>query len=186
MDVKERMGVAVKDYILNKEDVVKFIMGFYKKINNGRDISRIKLQKSLYFLYAYWIKFYHEISHEGNELYDLLDPNHTDKLFDSTFAAWSYGPVDTGVYANHKYGKLEPFTDTEISNYLTSLRSDYPLIEQYLVPMTKRIFNTSDFSLVDLSHKDKAWKLNYDQEHPMNSGVMTHEQIKDDYLNGNG
>lgn len=114
---------------------------------NKIQITPIKLQKSLYFLYAMWAGFANQKNGE------VQVPQSDVELFDADFTAWAFGPVDVEVYEDFKV--LQKVNNTQhralLKKQATTLQLDF--IEQTL----PRILNTSDFGLVDLSHRDKCW-----------------------------
>lgn len=163
-------------YLIDKDTLVRYLLTTHEELFQS-EISRIKLQKSLYFLYAYWIRTLNDSKQGENELTDLTN-GLSDKLFKSNFRAWSYGPVDIDVYNAHKTNELKPLSTNDYMKFITELTSENLMITQFLVPMTRRILNTSDFALVDLSHRDTAWlnnKSNYPNSH------ISHEDIVKDY-----
>ncbi|WZU02712.1 hypothetical protein MGH68_07395 [Erysipelothrix sp. D19-032] len=94
------------------------------------------------------------------------------------FEAWAYGPVDVDVYKKHKRNELVAFTQEESNEFL---RENNPVVNSYLHSMTRKIFNSSDFGLVDLSHRDKVWSDKYDPSVPYNDEVITAEEIVNEY-----
>ena len=80
-----------------------------------------------------------------------------DFLFEPNFEAWAYGPVDPEVY--QEYRRDNSFDAAKADAFEESLDD---LLKAFLEDYTERIFNTSDFTLVDLSHRDKCWKNRYD------------------------
>ena len=155
--------------INNKHDLVKYLISCHKK--RGFDISRIKLQKALYFLYAFY----------GANIRILNLDNDAEKkdeeLFNADFEAWAYGPVDRNVYFKFKEDKYD-ISQFNSEAFLEEL-DDYT--RGYLLDMTDRVFNTSDFSLVELSHEDLCWKSHFDRENPQNSDKIPNDEIISEY-----
>ncbi len=141
--------------LLNKEDLACYIINKYKNEHN-KEISPIKLQKSLYFLFAMWGGKIADAQCEGNE--DTEDDETFSKydkyLFDASFEAWRYGPVDREIYNKFKNGELK--CSDGINNLFDS--PELGLVKGYIDDILTKIFNTNDFSLVDLSHEDRCWK----------------------------
>lgn len=141
--------------LLNKKDLACYIIERYNKDYN-KEISPIKLQKSLYFLFAMWGGKIADAQREGDE--DTEDDetfsSYDKYLFDASFEAWRYGPVDREIYNMFKNGELK------CSNSLEKMfdSSKLELVKGYIDDILTKIFNTNDFSLVDLSHEDKCWK----------------------------
>lgn len=169
------------DTLINKDKLIGYLE--YLHINKfDKPISRIKLQKALYFLYAYWIKTLTIANSTENEIKDLVS-GLSDHLFDAKFEAWAYGPVDREVYGNHKNNNISPLTDKEVTIFNNDISEKSTYLQEYLDSMIQRIFNTSDFGLVDLSHKDSSWKNNYKgpNHNPFDKSDMSHEDIAKDY-----
>lgn len=162
--------------ILNKRDLVNYIIKKHKdKI--GRHITPIKLQKGLYFLYAFWGgKIRSQKSNViGEECLEMTEQeiNLSDKLFEADFEAWAYGPVDREIYVLYKN-----MSDTEKDSINTnSLKADL-IVTSYIDDLLERIFASSDFGLVDLSHEDSCWKDVFDPQH---KNKMNNEAILNEY-----
>ena len=92
-------------YIVDKEGLYNYLLNSYKS-KYGKDISPIKLQKGLYFLFAFWAQKISQIkkSKECNEGYEIYG-NYSEYLFDADFQAWAYGPVDHDIYSKYKSNK---------------------------------------------------------------------------------
>ncbi len=73
----------------------------YEKNIKQREISPIKLQKSLYFLFAYWGKFIKE-NKENPESVEVDYSHYSEYLFSSRIEAWTYGPVIPDVFIAQK------------------------------------------------------------------------------------
>lgn len=143
--------------LLNKIDLACYIANKYYK-EYSEEISPIKLQKSLYFLFAMWGGKVADAQLEGNE--DTEDDETFSKyekyLFDASFQAWRYGPVDKEIYDLFKNKKLDYMNTSDVFDLLDV---DYKaILKGYIDNLLNQIFNTNDFSLVDLSHEDKCWK----------------------------
>ena len=158
---------------LEKLDVVKFLMAHHK-MKYKRDISPIKLQKGLYFLYAFYIKYRNAVETECDDSVINSAPN---TLFDANFEAWSYGPVDPEIYVQFKTNKIniEGFNSVQ---YLSSLSKKNSFMSEFLEGLTQQIFNSGDFGLVELSHRDACWK-----EHSADRSSITEAEIIDEYSN---
>ena len=171
------------DNIVDKDKLVRFLA--YKHEEDYKfPISRIKLQKSLYFLYTHWIKVLSNIKNSNTELTDLVT-DLPDKFFEANFEAWSYGPVDPAVYRLHRLEKIEPFSDDEAVDFLFGILETSEIAFQFLNNMVERIFKSSDFGLVHLSHEDNAWKKNFEGNNIsfQNNKPISHEDILSDYEN---
>lgn len=154
--------------ITTAEKLASYIKAkFYSKYK--REISPLKLQKSLYFCFAYWGGFIRKgkNSHEMSE----IDVNDYDEiLFDDTIEAWVYGPVIRNVYMKQK----------EIQKDFNSPFED-EFIKQFIDGILDEILSISDFSLVEESHKDDCWKNNFDFNEQMHSNEIPKEEIINEY-----
>lgn len=173
------------NYEFEKNDIVNYIIWKYQNDFNNQ-ISPIKLQKSLYFLYVWWIeKVYQdklknelEDSEVDDYFYSQIDMSKCKEyLFQSNFEAWQYGPVDPKIYRTYKYGDD---MDNELtpSNLDVSNKENGQVIINFIDNALDKIFNTNDFTLVDLSHEDDCWNKAYrnDKNH-----TMYEEDIKNEY-----
>lgn len=132
-----------------KDDLVLHI---YKRLDNP---TTLKVQKSLYFLWAYYSSSYGNI--DKSEETDLSQATYPTSLFKPDFEALKYGPVDTEVLAKQRNGyysenkwKEHPaktVEELEVITYINNLLGD--------------IDDISDFGLIALAQKDKAWQNAY-------------------------
>src|SRR5699024_5614227 len=103
------------------------------------ELTPIKLQKGLYFLYAYYGATYGETKmSEG-----VLEEDFTSfpkRLFDEDFEAWTYGPVIRGVWQKQKTGYYKGETPK-----LTGVKKEIIL---FINELFDQIYSVSDFSLV--------------------------------------
>ena len=85
--------------IFKAKDFACYIKDRYYKYTDGtKEISPIKLQKALYFCFAYWGGFVNK-----GKIDNQLPKETRNTLFDDKFEAWAYGPVVPSVYFNEKY-----------------------------------------------------------------------------------
>ena len=87
-----------------KDDLVNYVINQYKQ-KTSVNISPLKLQKSLYLLFAIWggnAAIINEDIDKGKGTIELTDKVPT-LLFDAKFEAWKYGPVDIEVYTRYNY-----------------------------------------------------------------------------------
>lgn len=125
-------------YFNDVDNLVEHILYEFPKI------TPLKLQKSLYTLFAFYIVAIRS-GRETNE--DIPD-----RLFKADFEAWTSGPVIRDVYQKVKdnsyqaraYSFRVKALDLEIRNFIDGLVS--------------QIMRKSDFALMTRSHEDKSWK----------------------------
>jgi uncharacterized phage-associated protein len=120
------------------------------------EISSIRLQKSLYFLFCYYGAFYtHETiigECEGMQSYPEF-------LFDAEFEAWKFGPVIRDVHQKSQQGFYNNLLENERANKIISETNleIYTFIED----LTNQLNEISDFMLVERVHMDEVWRHAY-------------------------
>lgn len=154
------------------ENVDELVAYLYTKVDS---LSPLKLQKGLYFLYAYYSAMYDKVVEgEGEIDYDLPK-----ELFPATFEAWNYGPVIREVYQNRKDGEIKyknlakQFNEQE--KFVTDSAKE---VKSFIDDLFAQIYKASDFSLVDRSHADKAWE---DAFNKGKSTIISNESIINEY-----
>lgn len=80
-----------------KNKLVKYL---YSKLDNP---TQIKVQKTLYLLYAFYGATYGRLASNTEET-EFEDQNYPKELFPAKFEAWRYGPVEADVYRDEKSG----------------------------------------------------------------------------------
>lgn len=160
--IKNRKVVRIdeKTYTLGRHELVEYIsLKYREKFNN--EVTPLKLQKSLYFLFGYWVieqKIKDNLETTGIENY----------LFKSNFQAWQYGPVDIDIYHNKTLEEINP----EIN----------PEIQIFLDEKLDKLFHVTDFTLVNLSHTHDCWKDNYDENDYFHNVEISEESIEKTFL----
>lgn len=139
-----------KDYVFeNTDDLVNYL---YYLLDNP---SQIKIQKTIYLLYAFYGASYGSIQNEKDE--EFLG-NYPKELFNAKFEAWRYGPVENSVYGKQKNGCYHPVKIIDIDSEE----------EQNIINFIHNICNQTngmdDFSLVDRTHQDNCWLDVYQEE----------------------
>ena len=159
---------------LEKKDVVDYVL-FKHKAEKREDISPLKLQKTLYLLYAMWggnALLINSDIEKGDKTIELTEKLPVD-LFEPNFEAWKYGPVDPEVYHNFKsnrYQGEDNITNKNRDNLLDTVIS-------FIDSILKQVFEINDFSLVALSHEDRSWKDAYESP----DKKMAKDNILDEY-----
>lgn len=163
--------------IFDKHKLARYIITKHKE-KQGCDISPLKLQKTLYMIYAMWsgnAAVINEDIDDGNiELTDKLP----EELFKANFEAWKYGPVDIDVYREFKDGKyivnLKNIEDAFIDDAGDlECKED---IKKFANSIMDHCFNINDFSLVTVA-QDGAWEKAYDK----NDKIISKEDIRTEY-----
>ena len=121
----------------------------------------LKLQKALYFLWAYYSAMYGDMD------------EYPSKLFKADFEAWRYGPVISDVYKNYKQNKYEKLVNT--FHPKNGIEQD---VQQFMDEMIKQFNEISVFGLVNRSHEDHSWRDAYSEgsfHAPMDNDTITEE-----------
>lgn len=144
-------------YMIRKENLASYMINKYKA-EYSDDITPIKLQKGLYFLFAFWGGMIRKA--KNNKVNAELDVSKYDEyLFEPNFEAWTYGPVDVDIYKEFKYENEKFQNDGESTYRLDCDR----FTKDYIDNLLDRIFIANDFGLIDLSHEDNSWKSVYSE-----------------------
>ncbi|MGV7114647.1 Panacea domain-containing protein [Paenibacillus kyungheensis] len=136
------------------------------------DISPLKLQKSLYFLFGYYGAIYGQSEDEGTF---EGSSDYENRLFNANFEAWQYGPVIRNVYSNNKAGNY-PTSNQKSAIEKVVQKNE---IRMFIDELFEQINSVSDFTLVDRSHQDDVWKEAYKKGQ---STPMDHEAIIAEYV----
>ena len=145
----------------------------YDKNTSKREISPIKLQKSLYFLFAYWGQYIKK-NKENKDSVEVDYSNYSENLFNDRIEAWTYGPVIPEVFVAEKSGFLEE----NIEDYL----EDDIVKKEFIDNLLYQLFEIDDFGLVRLSHEDECWKRNYVETDERHNREIPKEEIIDEYF----
>ena len=167
--------------IANLEDteaikLAKYIYGKYLNYDKNtarRIISPIKLQKSLYFLFAYWGSFIRMNKENADSVevnYSIYDEN----LFDDKIEAWTYGPVIPSVFSAEKNGVLEEAENKYLEDDIVK--------KEFVDNLLDQLFEIDDFGLVRLSHEDECWKRNYVETYEKHNREIPKEEIISEYF----
>lgn len=125
--------------------------------------STIRAHKTIYLLFAIYAG-------------DLgIHEENPDYLFKEDFEAWLHGPVLRSLYLDSIEGEV---TGVEWVPNTVGGEDFCDYIDSILYEINK----LDDFQLVDRTHEDNAWLNAYiDSENPHNIGIMSKEDIRDDY-----
>lgn len=132
------------------------------------EIGPLKLQKGLYFLFAFYINTY---SVEPQT--DLIESENIfpKYLFQADFEAWNYGPVIRDVYLKFK---KKQYTPRQYQFYDKDKE-----IDLFIKDAMRMIVEKSDFALVDRIQEDIAWQKAYRNK---NSNIINIKDIEAEYL----
>nr|DAG39798.1 MAG TPA: hypothetical protein [Caudoviricetes sp.] len=156
--------------VLNVKELAAYIQKKYQ-LEKQKQISPIKLQKSLYFLFAYWggivrKSILYPLSVEENfSSYD-------EYLYDSAIEAWVYGPVVPEVYHENNINNF----------YNPNIFYGKEKIKEFIDGLLNELFEVSDFTLVEISHSDEAWKKNFNHSSQFHNNEIPKEDIVEEYV----
>ena len=146
------------------QSLAKYVSDKYQK-DYSEKISSIKLQKSLYFLFAYWGGFVRKGKNKQTELQTSLN----EYLFDNKIEAWTYGPVVPDVYHLNDNFKETPIFNPERT------------VKEFIDGLCDDMFKVSDFKLVEIAHNDECWKRNYKDTDKTHKREIPKEEIIKEY-----
>lgn len=173
MNIKEEPSEAIKLALYIRKRYLE-----YKGNVNKRIISPIKMQKSLYFLFAYWGQFIRA----NKENTDSVEIDYSDKydeyLYEDRIEAWTYGPVVPTVFLADKDGILEYLEQKYDGSYLNEEIEKKEFIDNLL----DQLFEIDDFGLVRISHEDECWKKYYIETDEKHNREIPKEEIIDEYV----
>ena len=156
--------------IFNVKELAAYIQKKYEE-SKQMQISPIKLQKSLYFLFAYWGGIVRK-----SVIYPLSVEENFSKydeyLFNEDIEAWVYGPVIPDVYHETNINKF----------YNKNLFDGKEKIKEFIDGLLEELFSVSDFTLVEISHKDNAWIRNFSHSSQFHNNKIPKEDIIEEYV----
>lgn len=141
------------------------------------DISPLRLQKTIYFLFAFYGRIFGKLHVDNEKEEDGIfegsdDDSYPKYLFEEDFEAWKFGPVLRTVYAENKQNRIEP-EEWKPKDY-----KEEQVLEMFEEAI-EAINNLGDFELVERTHEDVAWK---NALKPTGApGRMDKEEIINDY-----
>lgn len=164
-----------------KETVYYFItfaeyLAIRYKEQYNEDISIIKMNKVLYFCFAYWGAYVRT----GKNNIDNIEVDgleeYSEYLFDTEFKAGVYGPYMKNLSKiNNKYF-IQYEKEKELHNFI--VKNQYGgNVYKFLDPLIIDLFNANEFDLMDISKKDEEYKRARDNNH----GIMDNDKIIDEY-----
>lgn len=162
----------LKEGIFNALDLAGYL-NYLHNIKYSRNISPLKLQKSLFFLFGEWGAFVSKSRENGaGDGEQLL--HFQNYLFNENIEAWVYGPVVREVFEKFDNNIIneEQFLDTENKKY----------IGQFIRDLASELFEISDFKLVELTHQMSCWKNNFDEKETTHNTVINKEDIINEFL----
>lgn len=132
----------------NKTDLVNHL---FAKLEQP---SSIKIQKTLYLLFAFYGATYGQLKATSSELETVNYPAY---LFKPHFEAWQYGPVDLDVHGAI-YQKVYEGLELKDEAFDKALEpSEVRNIRLFIDDIIQQTNDTDDFTLIGRVCKDDAW-----------------------------
>lgn len=154
--------------IFDARELANYIIDYYE-INFKEEISPLKLQKTLYFCFAYWGGFMRK-SNGYNENKEIqLD--YDEWLFPNVIEAWVYGPVVPDVYHERNLKDYKKDNLFDGKKYL----------KEYIDNVLNDVLPSNDFKLVEISHEDECWKKHFKKKNMFHNIEIPKEDIIKEY-----
>ena len=157
------------DGLFDAMDFASYIKYKYNELNPSRNISPLKMQKSLYFCFAYWGAFARKGNSSKNEVKESFD----EYLFPNDIEAWVYGPVVPDVYK-----KFDKIKDCNPDN----LFEDKEYVRTFIDGVLDDVLHASDFRLVNISHEDSCWKRHFHENSINHNEEIPKDEIIEEYV----
>lgn len=154
--------------IFNVKELAAYVSKKYFE-RYAHSISPVRLQKTLYFLFAYWGGFVRKGKMQQEQEIDVSE--FSEVLFDEKIEAWVYGPVIPDVYFEQN---IESYSNE-------SMFDNKKMIKDFIDNVIEETFEINDFKLVDISHSDDAWIKNFDYEEQFHNNQIDKEDIIREY-----
>lgn len=155
--------------IFSARELASYINYKYMQLPNRLNkISPLKLQKSLYFCFAYWGGF---VRKSNNSKSELNLEHYSEYLFDDKIEAWVYGPVIPNVYYLSKLDDCNPEKLFEGKEY----------VREFIDGILNDVLKLGDFRLVEISHNDDCWKRNFRKSEIIHNNEIPKEEIIKEY-----
>lgn len=167
-DILKSRGMDMEKGILDARTLACYIKNYYLS-KFKREISPLKLQKALYFCFAYWGGF----MRKSNKFKDSkeIQLDYSEYLFDNVIEAWVYGPVVPDVYHEKDLTKFED----------KNLFAGKEYLQEYIDNVLDDILSVNDFKLVEISHEDECWKKHFKKKNIFHNAEIPKEDIIAEY-----
>ena len=152
-------------------DINSFVLYIADKHNKDYHsmISLIKLQKSLYFCFAYWGGFILNSKKSESML------NFSPYLFHANFQAWGLGPVISEIVKKYNAKEYDNISLTQ--DDIERIFNNNKILKETIISLLNDIFQISDFKLVNIAY-DNTWKSHYEG---VKNKIMPADEIIKEY-----
>lgn len=142
------------------------------RVETGKEISPVRMQKTLYFCFAYWGGFVRKGKKYQDKDRQEIDVSGFDEiLFNDRIEAWVYGPVIPSVYHDSNVQ----------NNYSDDYLNDNPTVKEFIDGIIRETLDINDFKLVDISHSDSSWIRHFDYNADFHNEEINKEEIIEEY-----
>lgn len=162
--------------IMSARDLACYILEYNEIKCEGKPLSDIILQKSLYFLFAFWGGFIRQ----GHLSKEPEVENISEILFNDNIEAWTYGPVVADIYREKKRGILSAYYSDEYIGG-DSLFEGKELLKSVIDGILSDLIKVDPFRLVTISHRDKSWQECYIENDLEHNQCIPKESIINEY-----
>lgn len=157
----------MKETVYTRTTFADYLAIRYKE-QYREDISILKMNKVLYFCFAYY-GAYVRMGKNNKENIELEISEYVKEyLFNVEFKAGIYGPY---IESLPQYENRYSIQGTYIQDIYNSE------VLKYLDPLIRDLFNANEFDLMDISKKDEE----YQRAKNNNYGIMNNENIINEY-----
>lgn len=157
--------------ILDARALACYIIDYYKNQFQKDEISPLKLQKTLYFCFAYWGGFIRKNNSFSDETKEIT-LSYDECLFNNKIEAWVYGPVVPDVYHENNLKRYEN----------KNLFSGMEYLQEYINNVLNDVLPLNDFKLVEISHEDQCWKKHFKGKNMFHNIEIPKEEIIKEYV----
>lgn len=168
-----------KQGIFDAKDLACYIKKKYSEFtDNTKQITPIKMQKALYFCFAFWAGFVNKGKIDGQVSNDVNSLLFTDKI-----EAWAYGPVVPSVYFNEKtamFFRTREQEEKAVERVEIEMNNNN-FLHETIDSILNDVFENSDFKLVSISHMDKSWQNHFNENSKKHNEEIPKEEIINEY-----
>jgi len=168
-----------KKGIFEAKDLACYIKAKYSEYTKGtKAITPIKMQKALYFCFAYWAGFVNK-----GKIDQVISQEENNMLFSDKFEAWAYGPVVPSVYFNERTAMFFRTNKEELEavKKVEVVLDNNAYLKETIDSILNDLFEISDFKLVSLSHMDKSWQNHFNSYASKHNEMIPSEEIINEY-----
>lgn len=156
-----------KEIVYNRITFADYLAIRYKE-QYREDISILKMNKVLYFCFAYYGAYVRAGKNNKENIELEISEDVKEYLFNVEFKAGIYGPY---IESLPQYQNRYLIQGTYIEDIYTSE------VLKYLDPLIRDLFKANEFDLIDISKKDEE----YQRAKNNNYGIMNNENVIDEY-----